>query len=213
MAILLYCVAKSDAPGVELPTGVAGDWIDRVELADLAMFVSTNSDKSNWLRPPLQASAVEFHRVLSQVFKSAAIIPFRFPTIFDDEGQLSERMQERAGEYSALLDKFGELAQMEIRVTCPDLRKPTESGTQYLKLRQTSTFMIEQFTAGLRATLSELPKEWRQRLSKDGIRAFVLIHRSQVADFGNIMRDTAVPRELSVRVSGPWPVSEFIESS
>jgi hypothetical protein len=161
----------------------------------------------------LQTSALEFHRVLSEVFKSTAIIPFRFPTIFDDEEQLSERMRERTSEYAALLDKFRELAQMEIRITNPDLAKPTESGTQYLKLRQTSTSMIDEFTAGLRATLSKLSQDWRQQSSKDGVRAFVLIHRNQVADFRNVMHDTRVPRELIVRVSGPWPVSEFIEPS
>jgi hypothetical protein len=211
MAILLYCVAKGDVPGVELLTGVAGDPVVRIELADLAMFTSSNTDKSTWLRPQLQTSALELHRVLSEVFKSTAIIPFRFPTIFDDEEQLSERMRERASEYAVLLDKFRELAQMEIRITNPDLNRRTESGTQYLKLRQTSTSMIDEFTAGLRATLSELSQDWRQQASKDGVRAFVLIHRNQVADFRNVMRYTRVPRELRVRVSGPWPVSEFIE--
>jgi hypothetical protein len=213
MAILLYCIAKGDVPATELPTGVAGDPVIRVELADLAMFTSSNADKSNWLRPQLQTSALEFHRVLSEVFKSSPIIPFRFPTIFDDEAQLSERMRERSSEYAALLDKFRELAQMEIRITNPNLKKPSESGTQYLKLRQTSTSMIDKFTAGLRAILLKLSQDWRQQPSKDGIRAFVLVQRSQVADFRNIMRNTPVPRELSVRVSGPWPVSEFIEPS
>jgi hypothetical protein len=211
MAILLYCVAKGDVPDVELLTGVAGDPVVRVELAGLAMFTSSNTDKSHWLRPQLQTSALEFHRVLSEVFKSTAIIPFRFPTIFDDEEQLSERMRERASEYAALLDKFRELAQMEIRITNPDLTKPTESGTQYLKLRQTSTSLIDEFTAGLGATLSKLSQDWRQQASREGIRAFVLIRRDQVADFRNVMRDTPVPCELSVRVSGPWPVSEFSE--
>jgi hypothetical protein len=213
MAILLYCVAKADAPATELLTGVAGDPVVRVELADLAMFTSSNTDKSNWLRPQLQTSALEFHRVLSQVFTSTAIIPFRFPTVFDNEEQLIARLRERAGEYAALLDKFRGLAQMEIRITNPDIKKPTESGTQYLKLRQTSTSIIDKFMAGLRATLSEVSQDWRQRPSKDGVRAFALIHRNQVADFRNIMRDTPVPRDLSVRVSGPWPVSEFIEPS
>ena len=213
MAILLYCVAKRDAPGTELLTGVAGDPVVRVELADLAIFTSSNPDKSNWLSPQLQASALEFHGVLSEIFESTAIIPFRFPTVFDDEKQLSERMRERAPEYAVLLDKFRELAQMEIRITNPDLTKPIGSGAQYLKLRQISASVIDNFAAGLRATLSELSHDWRRRPSKDGTRAFVLIQRNHVADFRNILRDTRVPRELNVRVSGPWPVSEFIEAS
>src|SRR5579872_2481017 len=139
MAILLYCIAQVDAPISSPLTGVAGDPIVRVEMRNLAAFTSSNTDKSNWLRPQLQTSALEFHRVLSEVFKSTAIIPFRFPTIFDNEEQLSERLQERSSEYTALLGKFRDLVQMEIRITSPDLKKPAESGTQYLKLRQTAT--------------------------------------------------------------------------
>jgi len=213
MAILLYCIAKGDAPATDSLTGVAGDPVVRVALGSLAAFTSSNTDKSNWLRPQLHTSALEFHRVLSEVFKSSAIIPFRFPTIFDNEEQLSERLRERSSDYTALLDKFRNLVQMEIRITSPSLRGQSESGTQYLKQRQTATAMIEKVMAELRATLSELTQDWRQRPSRDGIRAFALIDRSLVADFRNKMRRTPVPRELSVRASGPWPVSEFIEQS
>jgi hypothetical protein len=213
MAILLYCIAKGDAPATGSLTGVAGDPIVRVELGTLAAFTSSNTDKSNWLRPQLQTSALEFHRVLSEIFKSTAIVPFRFPTVFDNEGQLIERLQERATKYSALLGKFRDLVQMEIRITSAAIKKPAESGAQYLKLRQTENAMIEKFAAELRAILSALLQDWRQRSSKDGIRAFALINRNQVVDFRTMLRNTPVPRELSVRASGPWPVSEFIELS
>jgi hypothetical protein len=213
MAILLYCIAKGDAPATDSLTGVAGDPVVRVELGSLAAFTSSNTDKSNWLRPQLQTSALEFHRVLSEVFKSTAIIPFRFPTIFNSEEQLIASLDERSSEYGALLGKFRDLVQMEIRATNSDLQSPSESGTQYLKRRQAATAMIEKVMAELRATLSALLRDWRQRPSRDGIRAFALIDRSHVADFRNKMRNTPVPRELSVRASGPWPVSEFIEQS
>jgi hypothetical protein len=213
MAILLYCIAQVDAPTPIPLTGVAGDPISRVETTNLAAFTSSNTDKSNWLRPQLQTSALEFHRVLSDIFKSTAIIPFRFPTVFDNEEQLIQRLKERAGEYTELLAKFRHLVQMEIRVTSPDLKKPAESGTQYLKVRQSAAAGIEKFTAEVRVTLSDMTQDWRQRPSKEGTRAFVLIGRQEVAEFRKKMLHTPVPRELSVRVSGPWPVSEFIEQS
>jgi gas vesicle protein GvpL/GvpF len=213
MAILLYCIAKGDAPATDSLTGVAGDPVLRVELGSLAVFTSTNTDKSNWLRLQLQTSALEFHRVLTEVFKSTAIIPFRFPTVFDNEEQLMQRLQERASEYTALLGKFRDLVQMEIRITSPGLETSAQSGTQYLKVRQTATAMIERFAAEIRAALSALLQDWRQRPSKDGARTFALINRSQVADFRNIMRNVPVPRDLRVRANGPWPVSEFIEPS
>jgi len=213
MAILLYCIAQVDAPTPSPLTGVAGDPIVRVEMRNLAAFTSSNTDKSNWLHPQLQTSALEFHRLLTEVFKSTAIIPFRFPTVFDNKEQLIQRLQERGNEYTALLDKFRELVQMEIRITSPDLKKPVDSGTQYLKVRQIANAAIEKVMAELRSVLSGLSQDWRERPSKDGIRAFALIYRNQVADFRNRMRNAPLPSEISVRVSGPWPVSEFIEPS
>ena len=213
MAILLYCIAKGDASVPDSLTGVAGDALVRVGIGGLTAFTSSNTDKSNWQRPQLQTAALEFHRVVSEVFKSSAIIPFRFPTVFDNEEQLIQCLQERASEYTALLGRFRDLVQMEIRVTNPDLKKPSESGMQYLKLRQTATAKIDKFTDDLQAALSTLLQDWRLRPYRDGIRAFALIGRNQVTDFRNMMRGTVVPRELSVRASGPWPVSEFIEQS
>jgi hypothetical protein len=213
MAILLYCIAKADAPAADSLTGVAGDPVVRVELDNLAAFTSSNPDSSVWLKPELRASALEFHNVLSEVFKSAAIIPFRFPTIFENEEQLAERLEERSSEYNALLEKFRDLVQMEIRLTNPDLKTPVESGMQYLKRRQSATAMIDKVAGELRATLSLLSQDWRERPSKDGVRVFALIDRNQGDNFRNVMLNPLVPRELSVRVSGPWPVSEFIEQT
>src|SRR3954451_348268 len=61
-AILLYCIAKGDAPATDSLTGVAGHPVLRVELGSIAAFTSTNTDNSNCLRPQLQTSALEFYR-------------------------------------------------------------------------------------------------------------------------------------------------------
>src|SRR6202030_3424888 len=112
MAILLYCISKCDVQASNSLTGVAGDPVVRSEIGPLATFTSRNSDSTVWLRSELKASALEFHRVLSEVFKSAAIIPFRFPTIFESEELLAEHLQERSSEYKALLEKFSDMVQM-----------------------------------------------------------------------------------------------------
>jgi hypothetical protein len=211
MAILLYCIAKHDVQVRTSLTGVAGDPVVRVETGPLATFTSRNADSAVWLRSELRASALEFHRVLSEVFKSAAIIPFRFPTIFESEEQLAEHLQERSSEYNGLLEKFTDMVQMEIRLTHPGLGTPSGSGTEYLKERQTLMRAIERFESGVHAVLSSLVKDWRQRASKDGVRAFALVGRDRVLEFRNIMRNAPVPDGFNVRITGPWPVSEFVE--
>jgi hypothetical protein len=158
-------------------------------------------------------SALEFHRVLSEIFKSAAIIPFRFPTIFDSEEAWAEHLRERSTEYKALLEKFRDMVQMENRLTSPGLGTRLGSGTEYLKERQSTVRAIERFESDVHAILSSLVKDWRRRASKDGVRAFALVGRDRVAEFRNIMLAASVPDRLNVRISGPWPVSEFIEQS
>jgi len=211
MAILLYCIAKCDVPLSKSLIGVAGGPVVRAEIGPLATFTSRNADSAVWLRAELRTSALEFHRVLSEVFKSAAIIPFRFPTIFNSEELLAEHLRERSSEYNALLEKFSYMVQMEISLTYPGLGIPSGSGTEYLKERQTTAHAIESFESDLRVLLSNLARDWRQRASKNGIRAFALVDRDRVAEFRNIMLNASVPKRLNIRISGPWPVSEFIE--
>ena len=211
MAILLYCVAKWDVQASNSLTGVAGDPVVRAEIGPLATFTSHNADSAVWLRSELKASAIEFHRVLSEIFKSAAVIPFRFPTIFESEAELAKHLQERSSEYNTFLEKFSDVVQMEIRLTSPGFGTPSGSGTEYLKERQAKVRAIERFESDVHAILSSLVKDWRQRASKDGIRAFALVDRDRVAEFRNIMLAASVPNGLNVRISGPWPVSEFVE--
>jgi len=211
MAILLYCIAKRDVQVRTSLNGIAGDPVVRAEIGPLATFTSHSTDSGVWLRTELRASALEFHRVLSEIFKAAAIIPFRFPTIFESEKQLAEHLQERSSEYSALLEQFSDVVQMEIRLTSPGLGTPSGSGTEYLKERQTTVRAIERFESGVHAILSSLVKDWRQRASKDGVRAFALVDRDRVAEFRNIILAASVPNGFNVRISGPWPVSEFME--
>jgi len=213
MPILLYCIAKADALVNKSLTGVAGDPVLPVNVGGLAAFTSSNADSSAWMKSRLRASALEFHQLLTDVFRSAAIIPFRFPTTFETEKELTEHLTGRSSEYTALLDKFSDLVQMEVRVTSPFTKTQSESGAQYLKARQSAVLAIEKFEADLRAALSPTLKDWRQRASKEGRRAFALVARGGVAEFGKIMQSTPVPDGLKVRVSGPWPVSEFIERS
>src|SRR5256885_6628898 len=212
MPILLYCIAKADALANKSLTGVACDPVIPVRVEGLSAFISSNADSSAWMKSRLRASALEFHQVLTNVFRSGAIIPFRFPTTFETETELTEHLTERSSEYTALLDKFSDLVQMEVRVTSP-FKTQSESGAQYLKARQTARLAIEKFEAELRAALSSILKDWRHRASKEGIRAFALVARGGVAEFGKIMQSTPVPDGMKVRVSGPWPVSEFNQQS
>ena len=212
MPLLLYCIAKPSALLNEPPVGVAGCPVSRLEVPNLAAFVSRNSDSGIWLRTPLRTSALEFHRVLVELFNSAAIIPFRFPTIFEDEQALTKPLDERSDEYNAFLEKFGYSAQMEARVSYSGDgdSAPAVSGTVYLRVRQNRKRALEDVASQLGIAVRSVAHEWRQRSMQSGLLCFALVERYRVAEFKERMGRLRIPAGMSVRVSGPWPVAEFL---
>jgi len=211
MPILLYCLSQPTTLPGDTMTGVGGSPVFRAELTGLSIFTSSAEDSSVWLRRDLRQSAVEFHRVLAAVFKKAAVIPFRFPTIFETQDELTKHVQGRSREYKSLLEKFAGMVQMEIRISRQEPANTRSSGAAYLKGRRNAIASSEQFGDELKSALA--PLDCRQRATRDGVRQFLLVERARVSEFELAARKLAVPDGISVRVSGPWPVSEFLDQS
>jgi len=210
MSVLLYCVTHLLVRPKRLEAGVAGSAVDRVERQGLVGFVSRCGDSNVWLRAPVRTSALEFHRVLMELFESAAIIPFRFPTIFADDDELSAHLSERADEYVSLLNQIAGLVQMEVRVMGAEVADSPSSGADYLRQRQKHLGGLKEFGARLRGAVASVVREWGDGTLKNGQRHFALVERSKVAAFEQALRGLPVPGATTVRVSGPWPVSEFL---
>ncbi len=214
MSLLLYCVAK---PGDLLnfsPSGVADIPLSRLDYSDLAIFFSQSSAPEPWLRTPVRDSALQFHRVLLDIFKSTAIVPFRFPTILEDEKALTENIDQHADDYNALLQKFANKAQLELRVSfAPPNSRGSGSGTMFLQERQKRQKTLEEFSAALELATRTAGAEWRERRLNNGFRGFVLLERSEAAGFKHTVAGIPVPLELDARLSGPWPVTEFLDLS
>ena len=214
MPLLLYCVAKRD----DVPVGgefhgVAGSAVYQEQFGPVKVYFSREEDSGKWLKQELRTSAIEFNNLLKRLFQHAAIIPFRYPTMFAGEEELTKQLHARAAEYAGLLEKFRDLVQMDIRVTDAGPHAGGESGAEHLKRRRDTMHAVNDFCHELESALIGLSKGWRERPSKDGLRAFVMIARDRVTDLQNVLRQVSIPADLKVRVSGPWPVSEFIDQS
>jgi Gas vesicle synthesis protein GvpL/GvpF len=212
MALLLYCVADRSA---SYPTmiGVSGSPVVRLEHSEVTLFYSEEADSNRWLRAPLKKSAEEFHGVQQELFRTAAIIPFRFPTILGDQEKLREHLHQRSAEYKSLLCRFRTSVQMDIMVTdsMPPADRP--SGAQYLRDRQIRHRRLEQFAADIRQRANGVVEDWRQRSLANGLRCFALVERERVPHFNETMKTVVVPAGLKARISGPWPMAEFLEFS
>jgi hypothetical protein len=212
MPVLLYCISKRDAAIPTSLTGVAGSPVVREEIGRLAAFISRSPDSGTWLKQEVRTSAGQFHAVLKQVFRSVAIIPFRFPTIFDDDAQLNQQLGERSQEYESLLTKFSGVVQMEISISGTRKREQV-SGSEYLRNARESSRTAETCAENIKKLVSPIVHDWRNSSSGYSIRLFALIDRQQVTGFESKMAHITVPTGLQVRVSGPWPVAQFIEQS
>jgi hypothetical protein len=186
----------------------------RMQSSGLVTFFSQSPTPDPWLRAPLGSSAAEFHHVLQQLFKSAAIIPFRFPTILNSEEELAKHLGQHSEEYEFLLEKFRSLAQMDVLVGySSDATQvaSVRSGAEYLRARQKRNDALNRFASELRSATARVAKDWRQRAVRRGVRCFALLERQHIEEFKDNMRAVSVPAGMNVRVSGPWPVAEFLD--
>lgn len=210
MAILLYCIAERAASISDSITGVSHSRVFRRGFADVEAFISEDADSGVWLKAELRTAALQFHRVQSEIFRSATILPVRFPTIFQDEEEFLRHLHERSAEYAELLNRFAGMAQMEVRIQIMNSQGSKGSGTEYLLRRQTGMRTAEETRQRLKTLLSSIATDWRDSRFKDGFRAFVLVERVQIENLRNALRNASLPEGIAVRVSGPWPVSEFL---
>lgn len=210
MPLLLYGVTSA-AVQLDNSRGVAGSPVLRLSVDDLAIHYSETQDPNLWLRAPLASSAAEFHRVQRELFRSAAILPFRFPTILESHAKLHEHFADRAGDYKSLLDRFANCAQLDILLIYANEFPAPVSGAEYLRERQSRSRALDRFAEKLRNEAATLLLDWRQRSVSNGLRCFGMVQRQQIEEFNETIRRISVPPQIGARVTGPWPVAEFLD--
>jgi hypothetical protein len=145
------------------------------------------------------------------LFSECPIIPFRFPTVLENQDKLRKHLDERAGEYKNLMHRFATSVQMDVFLAHTTALSTNPSGAVYLRERQERNHALEQFATELRTHAEPLVKDWRQRTVSNALRCFALLERKHVEEFNEKMKMLAVPSALGARLSGPWPVAEFLD--
>jgi hypothetical protein len=208
--ILVYCGFRH-APEVSLPAvGVNAAPVQVASFDDLSLLWS----EAEWPFDPqrMQKSAVEFHEVVHQVFKQAAVIPFRLLSVFDDQQACTAFVVENRQRFLQDLDRLKDVVQME----CVIYPKPSDapvdrsSGKAYLQQKAGALRSSEGLVQATQDALAHLSRETRIREGKNGTRIFVLVDRGRENDFRQAVSAVPIPVHLSRRVSGPWPAAEFL---
>lgn len=207
---LVYCGFRH-TPELTLPTlGVNAAPVQVTSFDNLSLLWSD----VEWPFDPerMQKSAIEFHAVVHQVFRQAAVIPFRLLSVFGDQPAFTAFASANRERFLKDLERLKDVVQME----CVIYPAPSQSqidrssGKAYLQKKAVALRSLEGLAQAMQETVAHLSREVRVRQGKNGTRIFVLVERGRENDFRQAVTAVPIPGHLSRRMSGPWPAAEFL---
>jgi hypothetical protein len=156
-------------------------------------------------------AALEFHKFVSAVFREGTVLPFRFPTILESVDELRAHLEEKATWYTNALRQSEGLAQFEARIISK--AKPlagAESGKEYLEQRKQLQDRNAEAVSHLLRGLDDYLREHHVKETPQGTRVFLQVERLRVGAFREASAQIGVPDSIEIRLSGPWPPTEFL---
>jgi hypothetical protein len=206
MALLIYCALLAEARPPRPAAGVAGRPVLEQERDGLRYWYSELTE-DEFAGLDVRASALAFHEVVQAAFAQTAVIPFRYGALIASFDELHER---HAGLLHDL-KRLGDGVQMELRIVPAADPGSAATGTEYLRARQAALHSVSAAADTARHAVQALARDWRQKGTRTGIRCFALLPRAAIAAFRNRVQDARLAPDVRVRVSGPWPPTEFLD--
>jgi hypothetical protein len=214
MPLLAYCLAEARR-AINVPlTGVQDAALQQISEAALQCFISDYRPPSAGEDQDIERLALAFHRVLKDIFGQVAIIPFRFPTLLQDESEVRSLLRERSEDYSRSLARLRDSVQMEVQLRLSGEPSPAQvgsSGARYLRERQERRQRLAITADELRRQLAPHATDWLQRETAQGLRCYALTQRSSVPEFLRQLEHSQISSEVLARATGPWPTTEFLK--
>lgn len=215
MPALPYLVCLAEKNPLSADFGVQSARVLSMMEGAIRVFYSKLEGRIPTTPETLQVEVLRFHAVVDSVFRHIAVIPFRFPTILFDEEALREHCALRERQYVEDLRRLADFVQMEIHVSYPEYDTLKEkdglllkTGTTFLKDKQSRLQAIAAEIEQIRAQVTNV--EWREKQTPAGVKAFALVPRHEV---GNFRRQLKFSEASPMRLTGPWPATEFLQAS
>jgi gas vesicle protein GvpL/GvpF len=174
-------------------------------------------------------AAVEHARILSECFKLATLLPFKFGTIFESDDALRHAVRNNKKTFSDSIAQLRGKAEMHIKVTVPEgtaipadtLRElPHKAGSEYLSRLQKQASRDRERQSRARALsvqvhklLNPLQEEVSCKKVEQGIVLDIahLIHSDGLEKYQS--RYSSALRQLKnveISMTGPWPPFHFV---
>lgn len=206
MPILAYCIVASSSAAIAPETGIRDVPLLEIEEEGLRAFYSEYVPSAASARD----DALAFFAINRAIFRDAAIIPFRFPTVLHNEQELSEHLVEHATHYATALQNLADMVQMEVRLTLGEAKSGAESGAAYMKEKQQRVKALTNADEAVRKAAGPAAREWKFRETREGMRVYALVERTHAAEFATRVGKVGSKDQVKVAVTGPWPATEFI---
>jgi Gas vesicle synthesis protein GvpL/GvpF len=215
MPCLLYCVTQPKQV-VNVAAGVCEGEVESREMSGVQVYWGKIANPEVCLGPAesLKKAALQFRQVLREILATATPIPFRFPTLLEDEDAIEQQLAEGPELYREALERIGDAVQYEVVGSWAadeqvDLAAPV-SGREYLKRRSQATERIAAIDSKLKSVTADSVREWRARQERKSHRWFALVPRENRERFIASLRSAGPSQGVRLRLSGPWPPAEFV---
>ena len=134
-----------------------------------------------------RADALAFHNVVSSIFRQAAVIPIRFPTLLNGEEDLRAFLRKHGEQYSAALERLRDCIQMELHISIARNvpQQAPASGRRYLEERRNAMEGLAAAAEQAHGRIQHLASAWRIRAGNrpDMLRCYALLPRVAEKDF------------------------------
>jgi hypothetical protein len=216
MPVLLYCVTQPN-PEAKVAAGISDAVVISREMLGVRVYWSEIDDPEAALGEPesLKKAALQFRQVLREVLAVTTPIPFRFPTLLESVDVLEQHLLPEQELYRDALARVDGAVQYEVVGTWSDeqqtdLATPV-SGREYLKRRQEALGRVAAVESKLKSVTADSVREWRARQDRKNHRWFALVRRDDRERFIALLRSAGASQGVRLRLSGPWPPSEFVQ--
>jgi hypothetical protein len=208
---------------IESLKGVNGLPVRGFPCGELAVIVSEME------QPPAlsQQSVMEHARIVSECFKMATVLPFKFGTHFETDDDLRQAIRNNKKTFATSILQLRGKSEMHIKVTVPERiarellqAVPHKAGGEYLtKLRQQASRDRERQTRARALTLqvSKLLSPLQEEVSCKKVTAGIVL------DIAHLINSDGVGKYQSryssgvhqfkgveITLSGPWPPYHFL---
>lgn len=216
MACLLYCVTKSDVEPVRIAAGVCNEPVRLQEASGLRIYWSEIADPETTLAQSAARKSAEskFQQVLHEIVVHVTPVPFSFPLVLSDLDAVEKYIAEQSQFFCQALIRLADTVQYEMIASWTadeqaDLATPV-SGREYAMRRQEAAGRIAAIDTKLKTVTGDTVREWRARQDRRKHHWFALVPRENRDRFIAALRSAGPSEGLRLRLSGPWPPSEFV---